>query len=152
MRGYLGDPQQTAAALRAPDPARPAMIAYRTGDLVARDENGLCYFYGRRDSQIKSRGYRIELGEIEANLSGYPSVLECAVVPVPDAKYGNRIKAYVVAKEAIIPAKLTAYLRQFLPGYMVPWSFDSMTTLPRTSTGKIDYQVLKKLGEESEHE
>ena len=82
--------------LRTPDPARPDVIAYRTGDLAARDEKGMWHFFGRRDSQIKSRGYRIELGEIEANLSRHPSILECAVVPVPDVRYGNRIKAYVV--------------------------------------------------------
>jgi amino acid adenylation domain-containing protein len=151
MRGYLGDPEQTAQALRAPDPARPEVTAYRTGDLVAQDEEGLWHFFGRRDNQIKSRGYRIELGEIEANLSRHPSMLECAVVPVPDFKYGNRIQAYVVTHEAVSAAKFTAYLRQFLPGYMVPWSFDRMTKLPRTSTGKIDYQVLKKLAEESAH-
>ena len=77
------------------------MIAYRTGDLTARDEEGLWHFFGRRDSQIKSRGYRIELGEIEANLSAHPSIVECAVVAVPDEAYGNRIKAYVVTRKAV---------------------------------------------------
>jgi acyl-coenzyme A synthetase/AMP-(fatty) acid ligase len=151
MRGYLGDPEHTARVLRPPDAARPDVIAYRTGDLAARDEQGLWHFFGRRDSQIKSRGYRIELGEIEANLSGHPSILECAVIAVPDAEYGNRINAYVVSREAISGPRLAAYLRKFLPGYMVPWSFDRMAALPRTSTGKVDYQVLRKLGEGADH-
>jgi amino acid adenylation domain-containing protein len=151
MRGYLGDPEHTARVLRAPDPARPDTTAYRTGDLAARDGQGLWHFFGRRDSQIKSRGYRIELGEIEANLSGHPSILECAVVAVPDASYGNRIEAYFVSREAMSGARLAAYLRQFLPSYMVPWSFDRITALPRTSTGKVDYQVLRKQGEGSDH-
>jgi len=151
MRGYLGDPEHTARVLRPPGAARPDVIAYRTGDLAARDEQGLWHFFGRRDSQIKSRGYRIELGEIEANLSGHPSILECAVIAVPDAEYGNRINAYVVSREAISGPRLAAYLRKFLPRYMVPWSFDRMAALPRTSTGKVDYQVLRKLGEGTDH-
>jgi amino acid adenylation domain-containing protein len=151
MRGYLGDPEHTAQALSAPDPARPEVIAYRTGDLVARDEDWQWHFFGRRDSQIKSRGYRIELGEIEATLGAHPSVVECAVIPVPDVVYGNRIKAYVVTGEAVTATGLAGYTRKFLPSYMVPWSFDRVTALPRTSTGKVDYQALKKLGNGSDH-
>jgi amino acid adenylation domain-containing protein len=151
MRGYLGDPEHTAQVLRAPDTARPETLAYRTGDVVAQDEEGWWHFFGRRDAQIKSRGYRIELGEIEASLSTHPSVLECAAVPIPDAAYGNRIKAYVVTSEAVPATGLTAYLRQYLPSYMVPWSFHRMTALPRTSTGKVDYQVLRKLEDGSDH-
>jgi amino acid adenylation domain-containing protein len=151
MRGYLGDPGQTAQVLRAPDPVRPGAIAYRTGDLAARDEEGQWHFFGRRDSQIKSRGYRIELGEIEASLHVHPSIAECAVVPVPDARYGNRIEAYVVTREAVTAKGLAAYLRRYLPSYMVPRSFHRVTQLPRTSTGKVDYQVLRKLADGSDH-
>ena len=151
MRGYLGDPGHTAQVLSAPDPARPDVIAYRTGDLVARYEDGAWHFFGRRDSQIKSRGYRIELGEIEATLGAHPSIVECAVVPIPDEAYGNRIKAYVVTRKAVSATQLAAYSRKFLPSYMVPWSFDRITALPRTSTGKIDYQALKQLGNGSAH-
>lgn len=151
MRGYLHDPEHTAQVLRAPDPTRPEVIAYRTGDLAAQDEEGQWHFFGRRDSQIKSRGYRIELGEIEASLNVHPSILECAVVPIPDAIYGNQIKAYVVARGAVTGKDLAAYLRKNLPSYMVPWSFHRVTALPRTSTGKIDYQVLRKLRDGSDH-
>lgn len=151
MRGYLRDPEHTAQVLRAPDPARPDVIAYRTGDLTARDEEGQWHFFGRLDSQIKSRGYRIELGEIEATLNAHPLVDECAVVPIPDAVYGNQIKAYVVTTEAVSATRLAAYARKYLPLYMVPWSFDRMTALPRTVTGKVDYQVLKKLGDRGDH-
>jgi amino acid adenylation domain-containing protein len=151
MRGYLGDPEQSARVLRSLDPARPDLIAYCTGDLVARDQQGLWHFFGRRDRQIKSRGYRIELGEIEASLSCNDSVLECAVVAMPDARYGNLIKAYFVSNEAITGARLAAYLRQWLPSYMVPFSFDRLTALPRTSRGKVDYQVLSRMAEGSDH-
>jgi amino acid adenylation domain-containing protein len=135
MRGYLGDPEHTAERMRAPDAAHPEVIAYRTGDVVSQDDEGLWHFFGRLDSQIKSRGYRIELGEIEATLNTHPSVLECAVIPIPDDRYGNQIKAYVVSESAVSSRDLTAYLRRSLPSYMVPWSFDRVTALPRTSTG-----------------
>lgn len=151
MRGYLDDPEHTAEVLRAPGPGRPEIIAYRTGDLTTRDEEGIWHFFGRRDSQIKSRGYRIELGEIEANLNAHPAVLECAVIAVPDVRSGNRIKAFVLTREEVGATAFAAYLRKLLPSYMVPSSFDSITAMPRTSTGKIDYQVLKKLGDGSDY-
>jgi amino acid adenylation domain-containing protein len=149
MRGYLGEAEHTAKVLRAPDPRRPQLTGYGTGDLVSADETGLWSFFGRRDSQIKSRGYRIELGEIEAALSGHPQIAECAVVPVPDPAFGSLIAAYVVTSAALSPADLTAYSRTALPSYMVPTSFSVLAALPRTSTGKIDYQALKTLQEES---
>jgi amino acid adenylation domain-containing protein len=145
MAGYLGDPDRTGRVLGPPDPARPDVIAYRTGDLVSRNAAGLWHFAGRRDSQIKSRGYRIELGEIETVLNAHPSVIECAVTAVPDERFGNRIDAYVVVGDGLGPAELTAHARNALPSYMVPWSFAVMPALPRTSTGKIDYQELKSM-------
>lgn len=150
MRGYLGDPGLTAEVLRAPDQSRPEVTAYRTGDLISSDDDGQCHFFGRRDSQIKSRGYRIELGEVEATLNTHPDIIECAVVPVPDATYGNLIKAYVVTAENVTSTALIAYLRRYLPSYMVPWSVDHVSSLPRTSTGKIDYQVLRKTAKRRE--
>jgi amino acid adenylation domain-containing protein len=150
MRGYLGDPQSTARVLRAPDDSRPQTVGYRTGDMVVRDDEGVWHFLGRRDSQIKSRGYRIELGEIEVALNAHPAVEECAVVPVPDAEFGNRIAAYVVVSEQLTGSALTGYARRALPGYMVPWSFEMVGELPRTATGKIDYQELRKLSERTD--
>ena len=148
MRGYLGDERKTARALGPPAPDRPGVTAYRTGDLVTRDATGIWHFAGRRDSQIKSRGYRIELGEIEAALHQHPAVVECAVVPVPDPAFGNRIAAHVGARAAVRAAELIAHCRRVLPGYMVPWSVTVVDELPRTSTGKIDYPRLKASAQE----
>ena len=57
-------------------------------------------FLGRRDAQIKTRGYRVELGEIESALYSLPAVVECAVVAIPDEAVTNRLKAFVVTREA----------------------------------------------------
>ena len=73
------------------------------------------------------------------------------MIAVPDVRSGNRIKAYIVTREAVSATTLAGYLRKLLPSYMVPSSFDRITALPRTSTGKIDYQVLKKEGDGSHH-
>ena len=54
-------------------------------------------------------------------------------------------------REEIRASALAAYLRKLLPSYMVPWSFERVAALPRTSTGKIDYQVLKRGRRGSEH-
>ena len=80
--GYWRDEERTRQAF-VPDP-RPGRdgVLYRTGDLARVDGDGLFFFLGRRDSQIKSRGHRIELGEVEAAVSTLPVLEEHAVVAV----------------------------------------------------------------------
>jgi acyl-CoA synthetase (AMP-forming)/AMP-acid ligase II len=147
MQGYWGDPERTAATLlpdwrgdglEGPAPYR----TYRTGDLVQLDANGDWIFLGRRDAQIKSRGYRIELGDIEAALSLHPSVVECAVVPIPDEVVTNRIKAYVVVRDEVSRDDLVAFVCERLPRYMAPELVEYRDALPRSSTGKVDRRAL----------
>ena len=66
-----------------PTSGKPQRRIYKTGDLACISEEGLVYFVGRADSQIKSRGYRIELGEIEAAANTLPDLKECAIVAIP---------------------------------------------------------------------
>jgi L-proline---[L-prolyl-carrier protein] ligase len=143
MRGYWRDLERTAAVL-VPDPTRPdaGALVYRTGDLVREDDDGNFLFLGRKDNQIKSRGYRIELGEIETALLAHPAVVECAVTAIPDDVVTNRIKAFVVPDREIDALLLVRFLRERLPQYMVPESFDFLDNLPKTSTGKTDRQGL----------
>ena len=75
--GYWEDPEKTAAAfLDGPEVMRRHGRIYKTGDLAKRADDGLVYFLGRADSQIKSRGYRIELGEIETALNAIDDLAE----------------------------------------------------------------------------
>lgn len=141
MQGYWGDPERTSRAL-VPDPLGLPGPVYRTGDLVARGEDGNYLFLGRRDAQIKSRGYRVELGDIEAALYAHPSVVECAVTAVPDELVTNRIKAYVVARDGVSAAELARFCAERIPGYMIPEVFEFRGSLKKTSTGKIDRQAL----------
>ncbi len=143
MQGYWGDEERTRATLlRDWQGSSDGHPVYRTGDLAYVDGNGDWIFLGRRDSQIKSRGYRIELGDIEATLNLHPSVLECAVVAVPDDVVTNRIKAYVVPRGPLEEDELTRFCIERLPRYMAPETYDLRPELPRSSTGKIDRRAL----------
>ena len=143
MQGYWGDSERTEATLfRGWGPGSSPYPTYKTGDLAYVDENGDWIFLGRRDSQIKSRGYRIELGDVEAALDQHPSVLECAVVPIPDEVVTNRIKAFVVTDGDVGQEELVTFVCERLPRYMAPELFEFREALPRSSTGKVDRRAL----------
>jgi acyl-coenzyme A synthetase/AMP-(fatty) acid ligase len=117
------------------------------------DKDGLIYFRGRADSQIKSRGYRIELAEIEVALNTSPLLQECAVVAASSHDFdGVKICcSYVPLNGAAVhPVKLKAHLRQYLPSYMIPSHWHAMTDLPRNANGKIDRRALKEFWTEYE--
>jgi amino acid adenylation domain-containing protein len=145
MQGYWNLPERTAIAFLT-DPAGQRW--YKTGDIVVEDANGDYVYVGRRDRMVKKRGYRVELGEIEAGLYRHPAVEEAAVVALTDDENGVRVKAYISCKEAekrpsII--ELKRFCAETLPIYMVPDLFAFESTLPKTSTDKIDYQRLKEI-------
>lgn len=145
--GYWGDAQKTAAAFLAYGPDQKDRI-YKTGDLARRAEDGLVYFVGRADTQIKSRGYRIELGEIEAALHSLGGLEECAVVAIPSEGFeGNLICcAYVPAYSAqITHAALRTKLSKLIPSYMLPGRWMSLARLPTNANGKIDRRQLREL-------
>jgi aspartate racemase len=152
--GYLRDPALTARKFVAdPYSRQPGGRLYRTGDLVRYRPDGNIEFLGRIDHQVKVRGYRIELGEVEAALAQHPSVRE-AVVVARDAPGGDkRLVAYLVpaatqargAGEGALPlvaAGLRLYLKERLPGYMVPSAFVVLPALPVTPSGKVDRRAL----------
>jgi amino acid adenylation domain-containing protein len=149
--GYWRDEERTAAAfLRDPRTSDATTRVYKTGDLGRIGRDGLFYFVGRADSQIKSRGYRIELGEIENALSTIRTVSECAVVGVPAEGFeGTAICcAYSPADDATVdPATLRHTLAASLPNYMLPSRWLALATLPKTANGKIDRGKLRGLFE-----
>ncbi len=146
--GYWRDPEKTRSAFVArPGGAGPQDRLYRTGDLGRRDADGLFYFAGRRDSQIKSRGYRIELGEIEAALNALPDLEESAVVTLATEGYeGSAICcAYVPARGVRVSAEaLRRRLSGLLPAYMLPGRWLRWDALPKNANGKIDRPRLRE--------
>ena len=142
--GYWNLAENTARAfLERPDGGR----WYRTGDLVVAEPGGDLRFLGRNDRMVKKRGYRVELGEIEASLYRHPDVREAAVVAVPDAESGLKIRAHVVTRDGgrLSIIELKRFCGSLLPKYMIPDAFSFHAELPRTSTDKTDYQRLMQM-------
>lgn len=139
--GYLGDPVGTDRAF-VPHPFGGAGRFYRTGDIVSRGPDGLLYFHGRADRQIKTRGHRIELDEVECALAELPEIVEAAVLAVPDDAVTNRLVAYVVTGTPVPTARLRRAVAARLPGYMVPGTIHVLDALPRSTTGKVDRTTL----------
>jgi amino acid adenylation domain-containing protein len=145
--GYWRDPLKTRSAFRPyPGATDPQDRIYRTGDLARRSADGLFYYVGRADTQIKSRGYRIELGEIEAALHSLPGLHESAVVAIPSEGFEGWLIccAYVPAPDCdVSPASLREGLTKLIPGYMLPARWMRHDVLPRNANGKIDRPRLK---------
>jgi acyl-coenzyme A synthetase/AMP-(fatty) acid ligase len=144
MQGYWNLPKRTATCFLA-DAAGTRW--YRTGDLVAETPEDGFLFLGRRDRMVKRRGYRVELGEIEAALYAHPAVREAAAVAIPDEESGVRIVAFLSTRggERLSGIALKQFCAAALPLSMVPDRFRSEPALPRTSTGKVDYQRLQEM-------
>jgi acyl-CoA synthetase (AMP-forming)/AMP-acid ligase II len=148
--GYWNRPEDTARALR-PNPLLPPelgdceRVCY-SGDLVKMDEDGFLYFIGRRDTMIKSSGFRISPTEVEEVLFQSGKLRGAAVIGIPDETLGQTIKAFVVAKDgnALDIDALLAYCAEKMPRYMVPKTFEVLSELPKTSSGKVDYPALRR--------
>jgi amino acid adenylation domain-containing protein len=154
--GYWRDPEKTAAAFLS-DPNNPALPGrlYRTGDLAWQAEDGLIYFVGRADTQIKVRGYRIELGEIETALNSVGSLRECAVVAIPTDNFGGwMICCAYVAREGdqVSLNTLREHLKKLVPNYMFPARWMAYDVLPKNPNGKIDRPRLKERFTQNEGE
>jgi amino acid adenylation domain-containing protein len=149
--GYWRDDEKTRAAF-LPDPRSGdgSSRIYRTGDLAKVLDDGLVYFLGRADSQIKSRGYRIELGEIETALNALDGLSECAVVGVETNGFeGTAICcAYASPAESVEASELRERLAAVLPTYMVPSRWLRLESLPKNVNGKIDRRALRELFEQ----
>ncbi|WP_230859620.1 non-ribosomal peptide synthetase/type I polyketide synthase [Actinoplanes aureus] len=130
--GYLDDP--SAAFVE-----RGGQRWYRSGDRAVRDTDGVLWFRGRVDDQVKLHGYRIEPGEVEAVLRRHPDVDRSAV-----RVDGNRLVAWVQPRGAAEPSgsSLRSYLGELLPPYLVPARIEVVAALPLTATGKVDRALL----------
>ncbi|MGZ3457803.1 MAG: thioester reductase domain-containing protein, partial [Archangium sp.] len=141
-RGYLHQPELTAERF-IPDPlgGDSGERLYRTGDRARWLPGGSLEFLGRTDHQVKLRGFRIELGELESALRQHPEVKD-AVAMVRELGPGDqRLVAYVVTRAAG-DRELLEFLREKLPGYLVPSAIVVLPSLPLTSSGKIDRRAL----------
>ncbi|MGW1052854.1 amino acid adenylation domain-containing protein [Streptomyces sp. NPDC002521] len=140
-RGYINDPERTAAAFDA-DPVRPGLRRYRTGDYGHWLPDGRLRFVGRRDDQIEIDGVRVEVGEVEAQLLRVPGVRSACVIVMPDGA-NKRLAGYYTAT-AVIPA-ISDLLAELLPPQLVPHTLRWLPELPLTDNGKVDRRGLADL-------
>ncbi|MEP6732774.1 MAG: D-alanine--poly(phosphoribitol) ligase subunit DltA [bacterium] len=141
--GYLGRPDLTSRVFSV----RNGVRAYRTGDWGS-EQDGLLFFHGRMDNQVKIAGHRIELGDIEVHLASLASVRAAAVVVANKNDRPDSLHAFVVLADgpAINEREAGAALRReltaLLPAYMLPRKFHFLERFPLTSNGKTDRKAL----------
>jgi len=146
--GYLNNPEQTAKAFFSWQEQGITWKAYRTGDSgLFRD--GLLFYQGRLDFQVKLHGYRIELGEIEENLRRLPLVDNAVVLPVERRGKVEYLQAFVTVSKPVedefkAVLALREDLRQHLPEYMIPRRFKFLDKMPMTPNGKADRRALSQ--------
>ncbi len=138
FEGYWEQPEATAAAFRDG--------WFRTGDLATWDRSGSINIVDRKKDVIISGGENISSPEVEAVLYQHPAVLECAVIGVPDEKWGEAPKALLVlrAGSTVSAEEMIAHCRENMAHFKCPKSIEFLDHLPRTATGKLQKYRLRE--------
>lgn len=140
MKGYLGMQEATSAAF--------IDGWFYTGDLATMDDEGYIYIVDRKKDMIIVGGYNVYPREVEEVLYQHPSVLEAAVVGLPNKEYGESVKAYVVVKdEQVTENDIIQFCKDKLVKYKLPKYVEFFKELPKNSTGKILRRELRELTE-----
>ncbi len=147
MSGYWENPELTASASH---PRADGPDWYKTGDIVSKDKDGLYWFHGRKDSQVKIRGMRLELEAIESVLGEAPNVLY-AVAGTQETSSEVRLLAVLVPIEGteIDLKEVKRFCQKRLHPNAIPQSLSIQSSFPKTPSGKIDRTAVRsKLGSE----
>lgn len=147
--GYADNPEATASSFVAG--------WLHTGDLALADDEGCVTIVGRSKDMIISGGENIYPAEVESVMTAHPAVAEAALIGVPDERWGEVGRAFVVLRpHASIPGseldmarlveeEIMHFLRQRLAKYKIPKSLYVLPVLPRTAAGKIDKRALAEM-------
>ncbi len=140
MLGYWNRPDETAATLRGE--------WLRTGDLATRDDEGFLTLVGRARDMYISGGENVYPAEVEAAYAQHPAVRDIAIVGVPDPRWGEVGRAFVVPRDgcAVDGEALRAWGAERLARFKLPRDFVALDTLPRTETGKVQKHRLSQDG------
>jgi acyl-CoA synthetase (AMP-forming)/AMP-acid ligase II len=138
MLGYWNMPELTADTLRGG--------WCHTGDIATWDADGYMYVVDRRKDMIVSGGENIYSAVVEEAVYQHPAVQECAVIGVPDAEYGERVKAVVVLRQGhtATAEEIIEICRKHLASYMKPATVDFVNEIPKTATGKMLKRALRE--------
>lgn len=139
MAGYFEMPEATQDALDADG-------WLRTGDIGYLDANGYLFLQDRVKDMIISGGENIYPTEVESALSDHPAVEEVAAIGVPDGKWGESVKAFVVPAKGTHPSyeELVAWAARRIARFKLPRSIEFVRSLPRSHTGKILRRELRR--------
>ncbi|MDH5856478.1 class I adenylate-forming enzyme family protein [Lampropedia aestuarii] len=131
MDGYYNNPQASREA--------SAFGWHHTGDIGLRDKDGFIYVIDRKKEMIISGGFNIFPAEVEQALLGHPAVKDCAVVGVPDEKWGEAVLAAVELRpgHSFDAAELTQFCKDRLGSVKAPKQVVPIEALPRSAVGKV---------------
>jgi fatty-acyl-CoA synthase len=137
MNGYWNKPEQTAEAFRHG--------WLHTGDIAREDDKGFLTIVDRKKDMIVSGGFNVFPREIEDVLATHPAVSAGAVIGVPDPKWGEAVKAIVVARDgaSVTAEELMALVREHKGAHYAPKSVDFIDAIPLTPVGKPDKKALR---------
>jgi acyl-CoA synthetase (AMP-forming)/AMP-acid ligase II len=137
FEGYWEQPGESAEAL--------ADGWLHTGDGARMDDDAHVTITDRRKDVIVSGGENVSSIEVEDHLRAHPSVLDCAVIGIPDARWGEAVLAIVTLRDggAADEEELIAHCRGCMAGFKVPRRVEIRDTLPRTATGKVQKFLLR---------
>ncbi|OKO69304.1 AMP-binding protein [Bradyrhizobium sp. AS23.2] len=137
MKGYWKLPEATEKAFRGG--------WLHTGDVATKDEEGFLYIVDRTKDMIISGGFNIYPREVEDTLMSHPAVASAAVIGVPDQKWGEAVKAFVVLKQdtSINAEELKAFVKAKRGAAWAPKSIDFVKELALTALGKIDRKAMR---------
>ena len=138
MSGYLNKPEETAAAF--------AGDWLHTGDVAVRSPDGFLRIVDRKKDMIVTGGFNVYAREVEDVLVEHPNVRQAAVIGVPDAKWGEAVKAVVVIEPGttVMADELIALVRTRKGAVQAPKTVDFVEQLPLTPVGKPDKKALRQ--------
>ncbi|MGH9450229.1 MAG: long-chain-fatty-acid--CoA ligase [Terriglobia bacterium] len=137
MQGYWNQPEETARAL--------AGGWLHTGDVATLDEEGYILIVDRLKDMVLSGGENVATAEIERVIYQHPAVLECAVIAVPDERWGEVPKALVTLRPGLTATEteILDHCRSHLAAFKIPHSVEFRDSLPKGGTGKILKRLLR---------
>jgi len=137
MAGYWQRPDETARVMTADG-------FFKSGDVGVMDERGFFRIVDRKKDMILVSGFNVYPNEVEEVVAGMPSVMECAVIGIPDERSGEAVKLVVVKKDpALTETQVLEHCRHNLTGYKMPRVVEFRTELPKTPVGKVLRRELR---------
>jgi crotonobetaine/carnitine-CoA ligase len=136
MLGYYKAPERTAEVFKNG--------WLYSGDFVKMDEEGYLYFVDRKKFVVRRSGENIASWEIEDVIKSHAKVQDVAVIPVPDPKRGEEIKAFILPKSELKPEEIIEYMAGKVAYFKIPRYIELVQTLPYTPTGRVKKWELKE--------